>query len=52
MGMDAGVSVQVVGVSGGDRLTVDGQEIISTAEARVLNELWLPRYMGAPASTQ
>ncbi|MEZ5668779.1 MAG: phosphoribosylformylglycinamidine synthase subunit PurL [Alphaproteobacteria bacterium] len=42
----AGVAAQVIGISGGDRLTVDGRAIISTAELRVLNELWLPRYMG------
>ncbi len=45
----AGVAAQLIGVSGGDRLTVDGREIISTAELRVLNELWLPRYMGVAA---
>ncbi|MEQ9200081.1 MAG: AIR synthase-related protein, partial [Rhodospirillales bacterium] len=43
----AAVAAQPIGVSGGDRLTVDGTEIISTAELRVLNEVWLPRYMGA-----
>ncbi|HJT07332.1 MAG TPA: AIR synthase-related protein, partial [Stellaceae bacterium] len=44
----AGVAVRRLGTTGGDSLTVEGADAISTAELRRINEAWLPAYMTAP----
>jgi phosphoribosylformylglycinamidine synthase len=44
----AGVPVRRLGTTGGDSLTVEGADAISTAELRRINEAWLPAYMAAP----
>jgi phosphoribosylformylglycinamidine synthase len=44
----AGVAVRQLGTTGGDSLTVEGTDAISTAELRRINEAWLPAYMAAP----
>ncbi|MGH7032987.1 MAG: AIR synthase-related protein, partial [Stellaceae bacterium] len=41
----AGVPVLVLGITGGDQLTVKGASAISVAELKRLNEAWLPAYM-------
>ncbi|HEX7969606.1 MAG TPA: phosphoribosylformylglycinamidine synthase subunit PurL, partial [Stellaceae bacterium] len=43
-----GVAVRRLGTTGGDSLTVEGADAISTAELRRINEAWLPAYMAAP----
>jgi phosphoribosylformylglycinamidine synthase subunit PurL len=40
--------VRRLGTTGGDSLTVEGADAISTAELRRINEAWLPAYMAAP----
>ncbi len=44
----AGVPARRLGTTGGDSLTVEGADAISTAELRRINEAWLPAYMAAP----
>ncbi|HJT07128.1 MAG TPA: phosphoribosylformylglycinamidine synthase subunit PurL, partial [Stellaceae bacterium] len=44
----AAVPVRRLGTTGGDSLTVEGADAISTAELRRINEAWLPAYMAAP----
>jgi phosphoribosylformylglycinamidine synthase len=44
----AEVAVQVIGVTGGDRLTVNGAHAISIDALRESHEAWLPRFMAAP----
>jgi phosphoribosylformylglycinamidine synthase subunit PurL len=44
----AGVPVRRFGTTGGDALTLDSGDAISTAELRRINEAWLPNYMAAP----
>jgi phosphoribosylformylglycinamidine synthase subunit PurL len=44
----AGVSAQPIGVTGGDRLTVNGTHAISVDALRDSNETWLPGYMAGP----
>ena len=40
-----GVPARIAGSTGGERLTVDGDDPISLAELRAVHEQWLPRYM-------
>jgi phosphoribosylformylglycinamidine synthase len=42
----AGVPASVVGVGGGDRVSVEGVFTLPLAALREANEGWLPRYMG------
>ncbi len=44
----ARVPVRRFGTTGGDALTLDSGDAISTAELRRINEAWLPNYMAAP----
>ena len=44
----ADVPAQVIGLTGGDRLTVNGTHAISVDALRARNEAWLPRYMAGP----
>ena len=37
-----------LGTTGGDALTLDSGDAISTAELQGINEAWLPNYMAAP----
>ncbi len=41
----SGVSARVIGITGGERLTVGESHAISIAELRGAHEAWLPRYM-------
>ena len=43
----AAISARVIGVTGGDALTVESEGAISVAELTHLNEGWLPDYMAA-----
>lgn len=45
----AGVPAQAIGVTGGDRLTLNGTHAISVDALRAGNEAWLPRYMAGPS---
>jgi phosphoribosylformylglycinamidine synthase len=45
----AEVAVQVIGITGGDRLTVNGAHAISVDALRESNEAWLPGFMAGPA---
>jgi len=45
----AGVPVRVIGLTGGDGLTVKGERSISLDELRAAHEGWLPRYMAGGA---
>ena len=42
---EAGVAIQVIGRTGGDTLTLQGQNSISVADMQMANEGWLPHYM-------
>jgi phosphoribosylformylglycinamidine synthase subunit PurL len=44
----AEVAAQVIGVAGGDRLTVDGAHAISLDALRESHEAWLPGFMAGP----
>jgi phosphoribosylformylglycinamidine synthase len=41
----AGILVQILGLTGGDTLTVAGANAISVAELKRINEAWLPSFM-------
>ncbi|MCC7017346.1 MAG: phosphoribosylformylglycinamidine synthase subunit PurL [Rhodospirillales bacterium] len=45
----AGVPLRVIGLTGGDGLTVRGERSISLHELRAAHEIWLPRYMAGGA---
>jgi phosphoribosylformylglycinamidine synthase subunit PurL len=42
------VPARRIGITGGDRLTVNGSHSISVSELRKIHEDWLPGYMAAP----
>ncbi|MGZ8409650.1 MAG: phosphoribosylformylglycinamidine synthase subunit PurL [Hyphomicrobium sp.] len=44
----AAVAAEVIGVTGGDRLTVNGVHAISVDALRKSNEAWLPGFMAEP----
>jgi phosphoribosylformylglycinamidine synthase len=44
----AGVPAQVIGITGGDRLTVNGAYAISIGALRESHEAWLPGFMAGP----
>ena len=44
----AGIPALIIGVTGGDALTVTGAGAISTSELKRIHEAWLPNYMAAP----
>ena len=44
----AGVPAATIGITGGERLTVDGRHAISISCLRAAHESWMPRYMSAP----
>ncbi len=44
----AGVPARIIGITGGDRLTVNGGHAISVGALRASNEAWLPAYMAGP----
>ncbi len=44
----AGVAARRIGVTGGDRLTLNGRHAISVAELTDIHETWLPDYMARP----
>ncbi|MGF1639564.1 MAG: phosphoribosylformylglycinamidine synthase subunit PurL [Rhodospirillales bacterium] len=46
----AGVGVRRIGVTGGDRLIVDGGRAISVRELQAVHEGWFPAYMAAPSA--
>ena len=41
----AGIVIRVIGRTGGDSLTLQGQNAISVADMQMANEGWLPHYM-------
>ena len=43
----AGVPVRAIGRTGGDTLTLQGQNAISVADMLLVNEGWMPQYMAA-----
>jgi len=43
----AGVPARIIGVTGGESLTVDGAYTISVSELSAAHEKWLPNYMAA-----
>ena len=45
----AGIAATIIGLTGGNSLTVDGSHSISVDELRDAHEMWLPQYM---ATTQ
>ncbi len=42
---EAGIAIQAIGRTGGDTLTLQGQNSISVADMQMANEGWLPHYM-------
>jgi phosphoribosylformylglycinamidine synthase subunit PurL len=46
----AGVPAAVIGTTGGNALTLPGEDPISVGELRRLHESWLPDYMAGPDS--
>ncbi len=47
----AGIPVRAIGRTGGDALTLSGQNAISVAEMLLVNEGWMPHYMAAVGTT-
>jgi phosphoribosylformylglycinamidine synthase len=43
----AGISVRVIGGTGGDTITINGQEAVPLQQLRDLHEGWLPHYMSS-----
>ena len=43
----AGVPARAIGRTGGDTLTLQGQNAISVADMLLVNEGWMPQYMAA-----
>lgn len=44
-----GIDIAVIGLTGGDSLTLPGEETISVAELKAAHESWLPDYMAGAA---